>query len=66
METGVETMNGWQERYDAARAEWQAANTLWIEADQAMARANARIRAAERELSSIFHERVRQVNGVIE
>ena len=38
-------------------------DALWAEADQAMARANARVMAAEREMR-LYQERIDQVNAV--
>ena len=56
-------MEDWQKRYDSAREEWKLANALWAESDRSMARANARVQAAEREISSLYQERIRKVNA---
>jgi len=53
----------WHKKYDAAVAEAKAARAVWEAADAAMARANHRREAADREVSRLFQELIRIVNA---
>lgn len=48
--------NDWHKRYEAAQEEACASRVAWNEAEQVMARANARRHNAERRLDAVLRE----------